>query len=285
MKELVASLSSEGFSSVCAHRCRHRRKMNLGLGRRQGLQSVKRRGGNSWAVLARAPPEPGGNRNPQNSHSVWTRREGGKTCPKLRRTHWERKEHFCWEKPPKPTTASHLQTPKPTTVSHCPQGTLLSPRSGCGRACRPHGQMGGRAQHFQPGNGTEARKRRRVQGRQHYGKHPPALRSPQEGDKAPPASAALGSLGLQQRRQHKEGIVQGAPEPARAVEQPALTKALVRGAGTAEEDPSEQKAHQDGTGEEEERKAQAGTGGSSFGRIHACLVRVCLQFFCVQGTC
>lgn len=142
MKELVASLSSEGFSSVCAHRCRHRRKMNLGLGRRQGLQSVKRRGGNSWAVLARAPPEPGGNRNPQNSHSVWTRRERGKTCPKLRRTHWERKEHFCWEKPPKPTTASHLQTPKPTTVSHCPQGTLLSPRSGCGRACRPHGQMG-----------------------------------------------------------------------------------------------------------------------------------------------
>lgn len=33
-------------------------------GRRQGLQSVRRRGEKSWVVLARATPEPGGNRNP-----------------------------------------------------------------------------------------------------------------------------------------------------------------------------------------------------------------------------
>lgn len=99
-------------------------------------------------------------------------------------------------------------------------------------------------------------KRRSVRGHQHYGKHLPALGSPWEGDQVPPGlPAALGSPGLQQRRQRKEGaceLSKESPEPTRVVEQPALTKALVRGAGTAEEDPSEQKAHQDGTGEEEE---------------------------------
>lgn len=81
------------------------------------------------------------NRN-QNSHSFWTRRERGKTCPKLRQTHWEGKEHFCWKKTPNSTTMSHLQTPKPTTTSHCPQVTPLSLGSRCGGACRPHERAG-----------------------------------------------------------------------------------------------------------------------------------------------
>lgn len=65
----------------------------------------------------------------------------------------------------------------------------------------------------------------------------------------------LARRGCSREGQRKEGaceLSKESPEPTRVVEQPALTKALVRGAGTAEEDPSEQKAHQDGTGEEEE---------------------------------
>lgn len=95
----------------------------------------------------------------QNSHSFWTRRERGKTCPKLRWTHWEGKEHFCWKRTPNSTTMSHLQTPKPTTMSHCPQVTPLSLGSHWDTACWPHERVDGRAQHFQPGNATEARKK------------------------------------------------------------------------------------------------------------------------------
>lgn len=51
-----------------------------------------------------------------------------------------------------------------------------------------------------------------------------------------------------------------------------LKKALVTGAGTAEKDCSKQKAHQDDTGQEEERKAPAGTGSSSRGLLLAFMV-------------
>lgn len=240
MKELVAALSSEGFSSVRAHRCRHTHKINLWHWRRQGLQSMRRRGDNSWVALARATPEPGGNRNPPNRHSFWTKRERGKTCPKLRQTHWDGKEHFFWKKhqgqPPR-LIYKHQGQPQCLIVPKspfCPWGhTVAGPAGQTGRWV---GELNtsSLAMEKKPG------KRRSVQGHQHYGKHPPALGSPQEGTKFP-----QDSLGLQQRRQRKEGaceLSKESPEPTRVVEQPALTKALVRGAGTAEEDPSEQKA-------------------------------------------
>lgn len=62
------------------------------------------------------------------------------------------------------------------------------------------------------------------------------------------------------------------PKPTRVVGQPMLKKALVTGAGTAEKDCSKQKAHQDDTGQEEERKAPAGTGSSSHGLLLAFMV-------------
>lgn len=75
------------------------------------------------------------------------------------------------------------------------------------------------------------------------------------------------------------------PKPPRAVPQPPLKRALATGAGTAEEDHSKQKGHQDDAGEEEEQRAQAGTGGSSRGLVHAGLVWVCLQLLSVQAAC
>lgn len=119
--------------------------------------------------------------------------------------------------------------------------------------------MGGWDGHrFQFGNGPEARdgweERRSVQGHQHYGRHPPALGSPQEGDQVPMGlPAALGSLRLEQIRQRKKNVCHpqlsvASPKPSRAAEQPSLKKALVTGTGTAEKDRSQQRAHQDGTG-------------------------------------
>ena len=122
----------------------------------------------------------------------------------------------------------------------------------------PATRVGGIAHHFQFGNGPEAQagweERRRVQGPQHYGRHPPALGSPQEGDQVPMGlPAALGSSRLEQIRQRKKRACQPelsvvSPKPTRVVEQPMLKKALVTGAGTAEKDHSKQEAHQDDTG-------------------------------------
>lgn len=102
-------------------------------------------------MLARATPEPGGNRNPQKSHSFWTRKERDKICPNLK--HIGRERAFLLETHPE----KHQSQPPCLIVPKspcCPQGHAVA---------GPAGHMGlwvhGRAQHIQPGNGTEGRKK------------------------------------------------------------------------------------------------------------------------------
>lgn len=152
---------------------------------------MRRRGGNSWVALARATPEPGGNRNPQKSHSIWTRRERGKTCPELKETHREGKRAFLLETHPD----KHHGQPTCLIYEHQSQPPcVIVPRSPC---CPQGHAVAGPAATWECGWGElntsslemeqKPGKRSSIQGHQHDGKHPPALRSPQEGDKAPPA--------------------------------------------------------------------------------------------------